>query len=104
MNIRAVGITFLILLSFFNLKYFTFCTVELSSVYALLRMALFGARQVREGLRIHECLDELSTDLAEYVAQLSELSVKERGAFAIALSGGSLIGLMWYINQSLFLC
>ncbi|MBA0782296.1 hypothetical protein Gotri_003150, partial [Gossypium trilobum] len=44
-------------------------------------------------LRIYENLDELKSDLADYIAELSEAAVKERGAFAIALSGGSLIGL-----------
>ncbi|KAK6921889.1 Glucosamine/galactosamine-6-phosphate isomerase [Dillenia turbinata] len=48
----------------------------------------------RGELRIYESVDELGTDLADYVAELSELSVKERGVFAIALSGGSLIGLL----------
>ncbi|KAK8304505.1 hypothetical protein V6Z11_D04G226700 [Gossypium hirsutum] len=50
-------------------------------------MALLGE------LRIYENLDELKSDLADYIAELSEAAVKERGAFAIALSGGSLIGL-----------
>ncbi|XP_020080889.1 probable 6-phosphogluconolactonase 2 [Ananas comosus] len=45
-------------------------------------------------LRIFESSVELATDLAEYVAQLSEISVKERGCFTIALSGGSLINLL----------
>ena len=57
-------------------------------------MALFGAQKDKAEMRIHENLDELRTDLADYIAQLSEMSVKERGVFAIALSGGSLIGLM----------
>ena len=47
-------------------------------------------------LRIHESLEELSTDLADYIAELSEASVKERGVFSIALSGGSVINLMGY--------
>lgn len=48
-------------------------------------------------LRIFESSVELATDLAEYVAQLSEISVKERGCFTIALSGGSLINLLgWF--------
>lgn len=59
-------------------------------------MALFGAHKDTGEKRIHESLDELRTDLADYIAQLSEMSVKERGVFAIALSGGSLIGLMGY--------
>lgn len=60
------------------------------------RMALSGVHKDRGELRIHESLDELGTDLADYIAELSETSVKERGVFAIALSGGSLIGLMGY--------
>ena len=59
-------------------------------------MALYGAHKDRGELRIHESLDELSTDLAAYVAEISEVSVKERGVFTIALSGGSLIGFMGY--------
>ncbi|XP_044489552.1 probable 6-phosphogluconolactonase 1 isoform X2 [Mangifera indica] len=57
-------------------------------------MALAGVHRDRGELRIHESLEELSTDLADYIAELSEASVKERGVFAIALSGGSLIALM----------
>ncbi|XP_057763142.1 probable 6-phosphogluconolactonase 2 isoform X1 [Arachis stenosperma] len=57
-------------------------------------MALSGAQKDRGDLRIHESMDELKTDLADYIAELSDVSVKERGFFAIALSGGSLIGLM----------
>ncbi|KAG6708670.1 probable 6-phosphogluconolactonase 1 isoform X2 [Carya illinoinensis] len=57
-------------------------------------MALSGACNHRGEVRLHESLDELSTDLADYIAELSEASVKERGVFAIALSGGSLVGLM----------
>ncbi|KAI4368948.1 hypothetical protein MLD38_017447 [Melastoma candidum] len=48
----------------------------------------------RGELRIHENLEELSTDLADYIAEISETSVKERGVFSVALSGGSLIHLM----------
>lgn len=64
--------------------------------FSLKRMALSGVHKDRGELRIHECLEELGTDLADYIAELSEASVKERGAFAVALSGGSLIGLMGY--------
>ena len=59
-------------------------------------MALSGCQKDRVELRIHESMDELKTDLADYIAEISEISVKERGVFAIALSGGSLIGLMGY--------
>lgn len=61
-------------------------------------MALYGADKDRGELRIHESLDELRTDLADYIAEISDASVKERGVFTIALSGGSLIGLMGYIT------
>ncbi|MQM02210.1 hypothetical protein Taro_034977 [Colocasia esculenta] len=57
-------------------------------------MAVSGGRDSRGELKIYEGLDDLTTDFADYVALLSELSVKERGVFAIALSGGSLISLM----------
>ncbi|GMN42025.1 hypothetical protein TIFTF001_011246 [Ficus carica] len=56
-------------------------------------MAVLGGEKEKE-LRIHESLDELGTDLTDYIAELSEISVKERGVFALALSGGSLISLM----------
>ncbi|XP_050373105.1 probable 6-phosphogluconolactonase 1 [Argentina anserina] len=56
-------------------------------------MALSGDRKDRE-LKVHESLDELSTVLADYIAEISEAAVKERGVFAMAISGGSLIGLM----------
>lgn len=57
-------------------------------------MALLESNKNRGEVRVHENLDELSTDLADYIAELSEASVKERGFFAIALSGGSVITLM----------
>lgn len=59
-------------------------------------MAHSWVHKDRGELRIYENLNELSTDLADYIAELSEVSVKERGVFAIALSGGSLIDLMGY--------
>ncbi|KAJ0963520.1 hypothetical protein J5N97_028642 [Dioscorea zingiberensis] len=54
----------------------------------------------RGELRIFDTLDDLATDLAEYVAQLSEISVKERGCFTIALSGGSLINFLGKLCQA----
>ncbi|EHA8590663.1 putative 6-phosphogluconolactonase 2 [Cocos nucifera] len=57
-------------------------------------MAASGEARKKSELRVFESLDELATDFAEYIAQLSETSVKERGCFTIALSGGSLISLI----------
>lgn len=66
-------------------------------------MALSGTLRDGMELRIHESLEELGTDLADYISDLSEATVKERGAFCIAISGGSLISLMRYIlYHSLF--
>lgn len=65
-------------------------------------MALSGANKDGREVRIYEYLDELHTDLADYIAELSEASVKERGVFAIALSGGSLISLMGYVSALYF--
>ncbi|KAL6656920.1 hypothetical protein ACP70R_004700 [Stipagrostis hirtigluma subsp. patula] len=45
-------------------------------------------------IRVFESSDEISTDLAEYISQVSEISVKERGYFAIALSGGPLVSFL----------
>lgn len=42
-------------------------------------MAFYGAGKDRGELRIHESLDELRTDLADYIAEISDASVKERG-------------------------
>ncbi|GKF07372.1 probable 6-phosphogluconolactonase 1, partial [Tanacetum coccineum] len=50
-------------------------------------MELFESKKDRGEVGIHESLEELSIDLADYIAELSEASVKERGFFAIALSG-----------------
>lgn len=45
-------------------------------------------------IRVFESSDEISTDLAEYISQISEISVKERGYFAIALSGDPLVSFL----------
>lgn len=45
-------------------------------------------------VRIFDNEEELSIALADYVAQLSENAVRERGAFAIVLSGGNLTRLL----------
>ncbi|RAL38331.1 unnamed protein product [Cuscuta campestris] len=63
-------------------------------------MALYGTRTDGKEVKIYENADELSTDLAEYISELSEASVMERGVFAIALSGGSLISLMGKLAEA----
>ncbi|KAH7665201.1 6-phosphogluconolactonase protein [Dioscorea alata] len=57
-------------------------------------MAVSGDPKSRGELRSFDNSDELATNLAEYIAQLSDISVKDRGVFTIALSGGCLINLM----------
>lgn len=53
-------------------------------------MASYETKQNCE-IRVFESSDEMATDLAEFISQASEISVKERGYFAIALSGGPLV-------------
>ncbi|KAL0446992.1 UNVERIFIED_CONTAM: putative 6-phosphogluconolactonase 2 [Sesamum latifolium] len=57
-------------------------------------MALFVDRTADTEMHILENADDMRSDLAEYIAELSEASIKERGVFAVALSGGSLISFM----------
>ncbi|KAK4598859.1 hypothetical protein RGQ29_016060 [Quercus rubra] len=63
-------------------------------------MSLSGAHNDRGEVKVRDSLDDLSTELADYIAELSEASVKERGVFAIALSGGSLVSLMGKICEA----
>lgn len=65
-------------------------------------MAFSGDGKDGRELRVYENLDELKVDLVEYIAKLSDAAVKERGTFAIALSGGSVIGLIGYLFFSIF--
>lgn len=57
-------------------------------------MALTWTHKDRGEIRVHENLEELSIDLVDYIAEISEASIKEHGVFCIVLSGGSLINLM----------
>lgn len=59
----------------------------------LRRMA--DSKKGRGDVRIYSCIDDLTTELAEYISDLSEKSVKERGCFSVALSGRSTINLIW---------
>ncbi|CAM6049478.1 unnamed protein product [Sphagnum compactum] len=54
-------------------------------------MASFGKLDKDLHLQVYENVEELSDSLAEHVAQLSASAVKDRGAFTVVLSGGSLI-------------
>ncbi|CAN6199735.1 unnamed protein product [Urochloa humidicola] len=53
-------------------------------------------------IRVFESSDEISTDLAEYISQISEISVKERGYFSIALSGGPLVSFLGKLCEALY--
>ncbi|KAF8068513.1 hypothetical protein N665_1146s0007 [Sinapis alba] len=57
-------------------------------------MALTWTHKDRGEIRVHENLEELSIGLVDYIAEISEASILEHGAFCIVLSGGSLISLM----------
>ncbi|MCO5548020.1 hypothetical protein L7F22_001476 [Adiantum nelumboides] len=48
----------------------------------------------RGDVRVFEGVQELATSLADHIAELSDAATKERGAFSVALSGGSLISTM----------
>jgi hypothetical protein len=62
-----------------------------SSSGAVVGMASFGKLDKDLHLQVYENVEELSNSLAEHVAQLSASAVKDRGAFTVVLSGGSLI-------------
>nr|VDC65627.1 unnamed protein product [Brassica rapa] len=53
-------------------------------------------------IRVHENLEELSTGLVDYIAEISEASILKHGAFCIVLPGGSLISLMGKLIESLY--
>lgn len=53
-----------------------------------------GSAGKRGDVKVFDGVDELATSLADYVAELSDAAVKERGAFSVVLSGGSLISTM----------
>ncbi|KAG6472249.1 probable 6-phosphogluconolactonase 2 [Zingiber officinale] len=63
-------------------------------------MANCGEPETRRDLRVFEDKYELTTDLAEYISQLSESSVNDRGCFTVALSGRSLIRLLEKLSEA----
>lgn len=50
-----------------------------------------SAASGKQGLLVFDREEVLSVSLAKYTAELSEKFVRERGAFTVVLSGGSLI-------------
>ena len=53
-------------------------------------------------IRIFESSDEIVTDLAEYISQVSEISIKESGYFAIVMSGAPLVSFLGLMIFFLF--
>ncbi|KAK1565259.1 hypothetical protein Q3G72_022654 [Acer saccharum] len=78
------------------------CSIFDGVVKLVSNMALLGVHTNRGDLRVHESL-EVSTDLVDYIDEISEASMKERGVFAVALYGGSLISLMDDLSHLCFL-
>ncbi|KAF3333948.1 putative 6-phosphogluconolactonase 1 [Carex littledalei] len=56
------------------------------------------SKEGRGDVRIYSCIDDLTTKLAEYISDLSDKSVKERGCFSIALSGRSTVNFIWKLT------
>ncbi|KAL5231683.1 hypothetical protein ABZP36_030459 [Zizania latifolia] len=77
-------------------------------VYATSSPAAAGGAAPRKKLLIFDAEEYLAESLAKYTARLSEKSTAERGAFTVALSGGSLIKALRFLSllktaSSLFL-
>ncbi|RID57548.1 hypothetical protein BRARA_F00916, partial [Brassica rapa] len=65
-------------------------------------IALTWTHKDRGEIRVHENLEELSTGLVDYIAEISEASILKHGAFCIVLSGDSLISLVGKLIESLY--
>lgn len=50
-----------------------------------------------EKVRVFDSSEELSSDLADYVFQVGESAVKERGSFSLVLSGGDIPHRLGYV-------
>ncbi|RZS20023.1 hypothetical protein BHM03_00052493 [Ensete ventricosum] len=57
----------------------------------------------KRGLLVFDSEEELSVSLAKYTAELSAKFVRERGAFTVVLSGGSLIQSLRKLTESPYL-
>lgn len=68
-----------------------------------LRAAYAMASRSETEIFVSASEEELAISLAEYTANLSEKFVKERGAFSVVLSGGSLIKALRKLTESPYL-
>lgn len=53
-------------------------------------------------IKVFDSEEDLAVSLAKYIANLSDKFAKERGAFTVALSGGSLIKSLRYAKTFLY--
>ncbi|XP_019054532.1 PREDICTED: probable 6-phosphogluconolactonase 4, chloroplastic isoform X1 [Nelumbo nucifera] len=70
------------------------------------RSAMAGTATTEKGkgdLQVFESEEDLSVSLAKYTADLSEKFIRERGAFTVVLSGGSLIQSLRKLLESPYL-
>ncbi|KAG6517874.1 probable 6-phosphogluconolactonase 4, chloroplastic [Zingiber officinale] len=58
------------------------------------------AAKEKMGLLVFDTEEELSVSLAKYAVELSEKFIRERGAFTVVLSGGSLIKFLKELTES----
>ena len=58
----------------------------------------------RGELRIHGSLDSLNNDLADYICELSQAAVNERGVFNIVFSRGCYLSILGYGYVPLLHC
>ena len=65
-------------------------------------MAASYEPKLNSEIRIFESSDEIVTDLAEYISQVSEISVKESGYFAIVMSRAPLVSFLGLMIFFLF--
>ncbi|KAF9604145.1 hypothetical protein IFM89_002820 [Coptis chinensis] len=75
----------------FPSKSITLTTKNCKGLLCNSSMAEESVEKLKPGVQIYESEEDLSVSLAKYTADLSQKFVKERGAFTVVLSGGSLI-------------
>lgn len=84
-----------------RLKCKNFIQTEIVDRNSKEKMAYPRVQTNRGELRIHESLDSLNTDLANYICELSQAAVNERGVFNIVFSRGSYLSILGYVHVSL---